>query len=163
LDSYLQPAIRDALTLVALALEKVINECLGDPLKKEVITKVLSNTKNKWPSTLKLSRALGSTPVSLEFDKIGHRKLPVALGNLVNGTWQVAGHYDPFMEKFIEKAQVRLTCPKPPPFPSLLANTTTPQPGRYVCGSLLGHRAHARSGHQVAENGQGSTTNVAHM
>jgi hypothetical protein len=93
LDTYLKGHVEDAVNVVGWALDKVIKECLGDPLSPRVLTQTIE--QNVWNSTLKLSAALNSTPVQVVFDEKAHRVLPIALGNLVNGTWKVAGVYDP--------------------------------------------------------------------
>jgi hypothetical protein len=100
LDNYIKGQIIDSVNIVAWALDKVIKECLGDPLSPRVITQTIE--QNVWNSTLTLSAALNSTPVQAVFDERAHRVLPVALGNLVNGTWKVAGIYDPTAKKFTE-------------------------------------------------------------
>jgi hypothetical protein len=90
--------------VVAWALDKVIKECLGDPSSPRVITQTLE--KNVWNSTLKLSAALNSTPLQVVFDHMAHRVLPMALGNLVNGKWKVAGVYNPATKKFTEHSEI---------------------------------------------------------
>jgi hypothetical protein len=97
-DDYIAGPIRDSLRVVAWALDKVVKECLGDPQDSRVIFNTIEKTV--WNSSLKLSSALGSTPVKVTFDERGHRVLPMALGVLVNGTWQVAGVYDPALKLF---------------------------------------------------------------
>jgi hypothetical protein len=89
--------------IVAWALDRVIKECLGDPLSPRVIAQTIE--RNVWNSTLKLSAALNSTPVQVVFDERAHRVLPMALGNLVHGSWQVAGVYDPTQKKFTEHSE----------------------------------------------------------
>jgi hypothetical protein len=69
-----------------------------------VITQTLE--KNVWNSTLKLSAALNSTPLQVVFDHMAHRVLPMALGNLVNGKWKVAGVYNPATKKFTEHSEI---------------------------------------------------------
>ena len=104
LDNYIKRSIIDSVNIVASALDKVIKECLGDPLSPRVITQTLE--KNVWNSTLRLSAALNSTPVQVVFDDRAHRVLPMALGNLVNGTWKVAGVYDPNAKQFTERSEI---------------------------------------------------------
>ena len=95
--------IADSVNVVAWALDKVIRDCLGDPSSPRVITQTIE--KNVWNSTLKLSAALNSTPLHLEFDNRAHRVLPMALGNLVNGKWKVAGMYSPATKEFTERSE----------------------------------------------------------
>jgi hypothetical protein len=116
LDTYLNGHVKDAVNVVGWALDKVIKECLGDPLSPRVLTQTIE--QNVWNSTLKLSAALNSTSVQVVFDERAHRVLPIALGNLVNGTWKVAGVYDPTAKnptgppgQFIEKTHV-ITWPR---------------------------------------------------
>jgi hypothetical protein len=90
--------------IVAWALDKVIKECLGDPLSPRVITHTVE--KNVWNSTLKLSAALNSTPLPVMFDDRAHRVVPMALGNLVKGIWKVAGVYDPTRKTFTERSEI---------------------------------------------------------
>ena len=104
LDNYIKRSIIDSVNIVASALDKVIKECLGDPLSPRVITQTLE--KNVWNSTLRLSAALNSTPVQVVFDDRAHRVLPMALGNLVNGSWKVAGVYDPATKQFTERSEI---------------------------------------------------------
>ncbi len=92
------------MNIVAWALDKVIKECLGDPSSPRVITQTLE--KNVWNSTLTLSAALNSMPLQVVFDDRGHRVLPMALGNLVNGKWKVAGVYNPATKKFSERSEI---------------------------------------------------------
>ena len=101
--------IQDAVNIVGWALDKVIKECLGDPLSPRLITQTLEN--NVWNSTLKLSAALNSTPVQVIFDDRAHRVLPMALGNLINGTWKVAGVYNAATKHFVERTEV-ITWPR---------------------------------------------------
>jgi hypothetical protein len=96
--------IADSVNVVAWALDKVIKECLGDPSSPRVITQMLE--QNVWNSTLTLSAALNSTPLQIMFDDRAHRVLPMALGNLVNGKWKVAGVYNPAMKKFTERSEI---------------------------------------------------------
>jgi hypothetical protein len=103
-DEYTDGPIADSVRTVALALDKVINDCLGDPLSPPVIASAL--VRNVWNSTLKLSAALSARPVQVVFDERGHRVLPMALGNLVNGTWKVAGVYDPDINQFTEHPEI---------------------------------------------------------
>ncbi len=98
LDDYVAGPIRDSLRVVAWALDKVVKECLGDPQDSSVVINTIE--KSVWNSSLKLSSALGSTPVKVMFDERGHRVLPMALGVLINGTWRVAGVYDPALKLF---------------------------------------------------------------
>jgi hypothetical protein len=109
LDNYIKGAIIDSVNIVAWALDKVIKECLGDPLSPRLITQTIE--RNVWNSTLKLSAALNSTPVQVVFDDRAHRVLPMALGNLVNGTWMVAGVYYATSKQFLEKTNV-ITWPR---------------------------------------------------
>ena len=104
LDEYIEGPITDSVNIVAWALDKVIRECLGDPLSPRVLTQTLE--KNVWNSTLTLSAALDSAPLHVVFDERAHRALPMALGNLVNGAWKVAGVYDPAVMKFTERSEV---------------------------------------------------------
>jgi hypothetical protein len=104
LDDYFYGHITDSVNIVAWALDKVIKECLGDPLSPRLITRTIE--RNVWNSTLKLSAALNSTPIQVVFDDRAHRVLPMALGNLVNGRWIVAGVYDPTSKQFLEKTNV---------------------------------------------------------
>ena len=104
LDNYIFGSIIDSVNILAWALDKVIKECLGDPLSPQVITQVLET--NVWNSTLKLSAALSSKPVQVLFDDRAHRVLPIALGNLVNGSWKVAGVYDPMKKQFTERFEI---------------------------------------------------------
>jgi hypothetical protein len=104
LDNYIFGSIIDSVNILAWALDKVIKECLGDPLSPQVISQVLE--KNVWNSTLKLSAALNSTPVQVVFDDRAHRVLPIALGNLVKGSWKVAGVYDPSTKQFTERFEI---------------------------------------------------------
>ena len=92
--------ITDSLWLVAMALDKVMKECLGDPQDPSVIINTIET--NTWSSSLTLSKALGSKPIQIKFDERLHRKTPMALGNLKNGTWTVGGVYDPAAKKFTE-------------------------------------------------------------
>jgi hypothetical protein len=108
-DNYLEGHIVDSVNIVAWALDKVIKECLGDPLSPRVITQTLE--KNVWNSTLKLSAALNSTALQVRFDDRAHRALPMALGNLVNGKWKVAGVYNAAAKQFIEETPV-ITWPR---------------------------------------------------
>ena len=103
-NNYLEGHIVDSVNIVAWALDKVIKECLGDPLSPRVITQTLE--KNVWNSTLKLSAALNSTALHVVFDQRARRALPMALGNLVNRMWKVAGVYDPAAKKFTERADI---------------------------------------------------------
>lgn len=107
LDDYIAGPIRDSLRVVAWALDKVMKECLGDPHDSSVVINTIE--KNVWNSSLKLSAALNSTPVKVVFDERGHRVLPMALGVLVNGTWQVAGVYDPASKRFAATQVQNLT------------------------------------------------------
>jgi hypothetical protein len=102
MDDYVAGAIRDSVRLVALALDKVITECLGDPEDPNVLVRTIEG--NVWSSSLRLSSALNSTPVQVVFDDRGHRVLPMALGVLTNGTWKVGGVYDPTKEAFTESS-----------------------------------------------------------
>ena len=83
-----------------MALDKIMQECLGDPQDNNVIINTIE--KNAWNSTLTLSKALGSKPIQIRFDDRAHRMLPMALGNLKNGTWTVGAVYDPDTKKFTE-------------------------------------------------------------
>ena len=103
-DEYFEGHIRDAVWLIAMALDKIAKECLGDPGDTRVVTSTIE--KNVWSSSLTLSKALGSTPLDIKFDKNAHRVLPMALGNLVNGSWKVAGVYDPTSKHFTERSNV---------------------------------------------------------
>ncbi len=103
-DEYVDGPIEDSVRTVASALDKVINECLGDPLSPRVIASAL--VRNVWKSTSKLSAALSTRPVQVVFDEMNHRVLPMALGNLVNGTWKVAGVYDPDINQFTEHPEI---------------------------------------------------------
>ncbi len=105
IEEYYEGHIRDTLWLIAMALDKVMKECLGNPRDTSVVIDTIE--KNAWRSRLALSKALGSTPVEIRFDERAHRMLPMALGNLVNGTWQVAGVYDPTAKKFIERPEIQ--------------------------------------------------------
>jgi hypothetical protein len=109
LDNYIKGPIADSVKIVAWVLDKVIKECLGDALSPRVIAQTLEN--NVWNSTLKLSVALNSTPLQVVFDDRAHRMLPMALGNLISGSWQLAGVYDPTANRFIEKTNV-ITWPR---------------------------------------------------
>jgi hypothetical protein len=103
-DTYSEGHIVDSVNVVAWALDKVIKECLGDPSSPRVITQTLE--KNVWNSTLTLSAALNSTPLQVVFDDRAHRVLPMALGNVVNGKWKVAGVYNPATKKFTERSEI---------------------------------------------------------
>jgi hypothetical protein len=103
-DEYFEKHIRDALWLIAMALDKVTKECLGDPADASIVASTIE--KGVWKSNLTLSKALGSTPLEIKFDERGHRMLPMALGNLVNGSWKVAGVYDPAAKKFTERTEI---------------------------------------------------------
>ena len=96
--------IADSVNVVAWALDKVIKDCLGDPSSPRVITQTIE--KNVWNSTLKLSAAFNSTPLQVEFDNRARRVLPMALGNLVNGKWKVAGMYSPATKQFEERSEI---------------------------------------------------------
>ena len=103
-DEYFEGHIRDSVWLIAMALDKIAKECLGDPGDTRVVTSTIE--KNVWSSSLTLSKALGSTPLDIKFDKNAHRVLPMALGNLVNGSWKVAGVYDPATKQFTERSEI---------------------------------------------------------
>jgi hypothetical protein len=87
-----------------MAVDKITKECLGNPQDTSVVTSTIE--KNEWPSNLTLSKALGSTPLKIKFDARAHRMLPMALGNLVNGSWEVAGMYDPTTKQFTERSEI---------------------------------------------------------
>ena len=103
-DEYFEGHIRDSVWLIAMALDKIAKECLGDPGDTRVVTSTIE--KNVWSSNLTLSKALGSTPLDIRFDENAHRMLPMALGNLVNGSWKVAGVYNPATKKFSERSEI---------------------------------------------------------
>ena len=103
-DEYFEGHIRDSVWLIAMALDKVTKECLGDPGDTRVVTTLIE--KNVWSSNLTLSKALGSTPLDIKFDDNAHRLLPMALGNLVNGLWRVAGVYNPTSKRFTERSEL---------------------------------------------------------
>ena len=103
-DEYFEGHIRDSVWLIAMALDKVTKECLGDPGDRRVVTSTIE--KNVWRSNMTLSKALGSTPLEIKFDNKAHRVLPMALGNLVNGSGKVAGVYDPTAKHFTERSEI---------------------------------------------------------
>jgi hypothetical protein len=103
MDDYIKGHVEDALWTVASALDMVVRKCLGNPQDQTLVARTIVN--NAWNSTLRLSAALGARPVSVVFDSRAHRALPMALGNLVNRKWQVAGVYDPSAKRFIERSE----------------------------------------------------------
>ena len=108
MDGYLKGHIQDALWTIASALDKITKECLGDAQDRSVVIRTIE--QNTWNSTLKLSPAVDANvsakPLRVEFDHRAHRVLPMALGNLVRGKWQVAGVYDPSTNRFIENTLI---------------------------------------------------------
>jgi hypothetical protein len=104
MDAYLTGHIQDSLWTVASALDMTIRECLGDPQDQSLVARTIE--KNVWNSTLKLSFALGAQPLKVEFDDRLHRKVPMALGNLFQGRWKVAGVYDPSAKRFNERPEI---------------------------------------------------------
>ena len=104
LAAYMKGHIQDSLWTVASALDMTIRQCLGDPQDQSLIARTIA--QNAWSSTLKLSSALGGQPLKVEFDDRLHRKVPMALGNLVQGKWQVAGVYDPSAKGFVERSEI---------------------------------------------------------
>jgi hypothetical protein len=108
-DQYKARHIRDALWTVASALDKVIKERLGNPEVPSHVIRTIE--KHKWTSNLRLGPALGDGPLQVEFDDRAHRRLPMALGNLVGQAdktrkWQIVGWYDASNKTFVEKTEI---------------------------------------------------------
>ena len=81
--------IEDAVNTVAGALEKIVKECLGKPSNQALLGKTIQ--KFRWDSVLKVE----NKPIQVTFAPNGRRMVPMGLGNLVNGSWRVAGMFDP--------------------------------------------------------------------
>jgi hypothetical protein len=63
----------------------------------------------RWNSTLLLD--------TVAFDDRAHRLVPMALGNLVRGKWQVAGWYDAAAHQFATKTAVGVVTLVEPAWP----------------------------------------------
>lgn len=100
LDEFMRGPIQDAVNSVAGALAKIVKECLGKPTDQVLLAKTIKSSVSQ--SVLKVDKK----PIKVEFASDGRRLVPMALGNLVNGSWQTSGLFDPKTSSFVHRETI---------------------------------------------------------
>ena len=92
LSAYMRRQVRDAVHVVAQALDSIITNC-GDPMDASLLGATIRSSAFK-------SQSGAATPApSISFDSQGRRMANLNLGNLIGNAWAVAGSFIPSLSR----------------------------------------------------------------